>query len=88
MLMIFIFQIMTAAHGVFRTWDDSVKDFTNVAREVTRKRSEKFIPIKINPAHAKLVERVRYLRDWRKKHEQLAVTTAPRYILPESIFPL
>ncbi|CAG8710109.1 2000_t:CDS:1, partial [Acaulospora colombiana] len=63
--------------NVFRAWDDYIKDFTNVAREVTRKRSEKFIPIKINPAHAKLVERARYLRDWRRQHEQLAVSTAP-----------
>jgi len=44
---------------------------------VTRKRSEKFIPIKVVPAHGKLVERVRYLREWRKQHEQLAVMTGP-----------
>ncbi|KZT24393.1 hypothetical protein NEOLEDRAFT_1094681 [Neolentinus lepideus HHB14362 ss-1] len=62
---------------IFRTWDDLIKEFTNVAREVTRKRSEKFIPIKVVPAHAKLQERVRYLREWRKQHEQLAVMTGP-----------
>lgn len=54
-----------------------MKEFTNVAREVTRKRSERFIPIKVIPAHAKLQERTRYLRDWRKQHEQLAVMTGP-----------
>lgn len=70
-------RIMKMTAEVFRAWDDSIKDFTNVAREVTRKRAEKFIPIKINPAHAKLVERVRYLKDWRHQHEKLAVTTAP-----------
>jgi dynein heavy chain 1 len=70
-------KLMNTTMNVFRSWDDYIKDFTNVAREVTRKRSEKFIPIKINPAHGKLVERARYLRDWRKQHEQLAVTTAP-----------
>lgn len=70
-------RLMKQTQDIFRAWDDNIKDFTNVAREVTRKRSEKFIPIKINPAHAKLVERTRYLRDWRKQHEQLAVTTAP-----------
>jgi len=63
--------------NIFRTWDDLMKEFTNVAREVTRRRSEKFIPIKISPAHAKLQERCRYLRDWRKQHEQLAVMTGP-----------
>jgi dynein heavy chain 1 len=35
-------------------WGDLIKEFTNVTREVTRKRSEKFIPIKVQPAHAKL----------------------------------
>jgi len=44
---------------------------------VTRKRNERFIPIKINPAHAKLQERTGYLREWRKQHEQLAVMTGP-----------
>lgn len=70
-------RLLGQTTAIFRTWDDEVKDFTNVAREVTRKRSERFIPIKIQPAHAKLQERVRYLRDWRKQHEQLAVMTGP-----------
>ena len=38
--------------------------------EVTRKRSEKFIPLKVVPAHGKLVGRARYLREGRKLHEQ------------------
>ncbi|KAJ3290947.1 hypothetical protein HK104_006430 [Borealophlyctis nickersoniae] len=59
---------------VFRTWDDQVKEFTNVAREVTRKRSEKFLPIKINPAHIKLQERITFVRAFRRQHEQLHST--------------
>ena len=47
------------------------------AREVTQKRSKKPIPIKVVPAQAKLQERTRYLRDWRKQHEQLSVMTGP-----------
>ncbi|KIM50786.1 hypothetical protein SCLCIDRAFT_1225109 [Scleroderma citrinum Foug A] len=70
-------RLLSQTMNIFRTWDDLIKEFTNVAREVTRKRSEKFIPIKVLPAHAKLQERVRYLRDWRKQHEQLAVMTGP-----------
>ena len=38
---------------------------------------EKFIPIKVVLAHGKLVEWMRYLREWRKQHEQLAVMTGP-----------
>ncbi|KIJ14883.1 hypothetical protein PAXINDRAFT_169564 [Paxillus involutus ATCC 200175] len=70
-------RLLSQTMNIFRTWDDLIKEFTNVAREVTRKRSEKFIPIKVLPAHAKLQERTRYLRDWRKQHEQLAVMTGP-----------
>ncbi|KAK1225811.1 dynein heavy chain [Marasmius sp. AFHP31] len=70
-------RLLSQTTNIFRTWDDLIKEFTNVAREVTRKRSERFIPIKVNPAHAKLQERTRYLRDWRKQHEQLAVMTGP-----------
>ncbi|KAF9561514.1 hypothetical protein CPC08DRAFT_817653 [Agrocybe pediades] len=70
-------RLLSQTMNVFRTWDDQIKEFTNVAREVARKRNERFIPIKVVPAHAKLQERTRYLRDWRKQHEQLAVMTGP-----------
>ncbi|KIY49803.1 hypothetical protein FISHEDRAFT_72429 [Fistulina hepatica ATCC 64428] len=70
-------RLLDKTSAIFRTWDDQIKEFTNVAREVTRKRSERFIPIKVVSAHAKLQERTRYLRDWRKQHEQLAVMTGP-----------
>ena len=70
-------RLLIQAALIFRTWDDEIKDFTNVAREVTRKRSERFIPIKIQAAHAKLQERIQYLGEWRKQHEQLAVMTGP-----------
>ncbi|KAF9922924.1 hypothetical protein FBU30_006961 [Linnemannia zychae] len=69
------FEKATAgAVEVFKTWDDLIKDFTAVAREVIHKRSEKFLPIKINPAHAKLQERVGFVRNFRKQHEQLHQT--------------
>ncbi|KAI0727592.1 dynein heavy chain, N-terminal region 1-domain-containing protein [Fomitopsis betulina] len=70
-------RLLAQTVEIFRTWDDNIKEFTNVAREVTRKRMERFIPIKVVPAHAKLQDRCRYLRDWRKQHEQLAVMTGP-----------
>ncbi|KAI0785919.1 cytoplasmic dynein heavy chain 1 [Abortiporus biennis] len=70
-------RLLSQTAMIFRTWDDHMKEFTNVAREVTRKRAEKFIPIKVVPAHAKLQDRTKYLRDWRKQHEQLAVMTGP-----------
>ncbi|GAA5901689.1 dynein heavy chain [Sporobolomyces salmoneus] len=68
---------MSSCSDVFQAWDDSFKEFTNVAREVTRKRAEKFIPIKISPAHSKLQERITYLRAFRKQHQQLQVMVGP-----------
>lgn len=70
-------RILAQVQKISRTWDEQIKEFTNVAREVTRRRNEKFIPIKIVPAHSKLMERTTYLREWRKQHEQLAVMTGP-----------
>ena len=70
-------RLLSQVHNIFRTWDELIKEFTNVAREVTRRRSERFIPIKVNAAHQKLMERTRYLREWRKQHEQLVVMTGP-----------
>lgn len=70
-------RLLAQTTAIFRSWDDLIKGFTDVAREVTRKRSERFLPIKVVPAHAKLQERTRYLREWRKQHEQLAVMTGP-----------
>ena len=70
-------RAMSQCSAVFHAWDDALKEFTNVAREVTRKRAEKFLPIKINPAHAKLQERVMYFRQFRKQHHQLQVMVGP-----------
>ena len=70
-------RLLSQTTTIFRTWDDLIKEFTNVAREVTRKRSERPTRIKVEPAHAKLQERTRYLREWRRQHEQLAVMTGP-----------
>jgi hypothetical protein len=70
-------RIVTQTIQIFRTWEDQTKEFTGVARDVTRKRLEKFIPIKVALAHGKLQERIQYLRDWRKQHEQLAIMTSP-----------
>lgn len=70
-------RLLSVTTEIFRTWDELIKEFTIVAREVTRKRQEKFIRIKVDPAHARLQERCRYLREWRKQHEQLAVMTGP-----------
>ncbi|KAI9017153.1 dynein heavy chain [Gaertneriomyces semiglobifer] len=67
-------KAMSGCEDVFRTWDDQVKEFTNVARDVTRKRSEPFLPIKINPVHKDLQDWIKFLRNFRRQHEQLYET--------------
>jgi len=69
-------NIIEDCESVFQTWEENIKDFTNVAREVTRKRSEKFIPIKIYPAHQKLRERLNFLKSFRQQHDQLRTTVS------------
>lgn len=66
--------LMRTCDGIFRTWEDSVKEFTNVAREVTRRRNEKFIPIKINKRHLELESRIKYVGTFRDNHEQFQRT--------------
>lgn len=66
--------LMDTAENVWRVWDENVKDFTNVAREVTRRRAEKFIPIKIISRHSKIQERLDYINTFRINHEQLQRT--------------
>ena len=67
-------KIMSNDEEVFYTWDACMKDFTNVAREVARKRAhnrvEKFTRIQINPAHVKLQERVELVKNLPKLHER------------------
>jgi dynein heavy chain 1 len=68
-------KIMSDAAAVFQTWEEQIKDFTTIARELTRKRNEKFIAIKINASHTELKKRCEYLRGFRKQHEQLRIMT-------------
>ncbi|KAJ3385444.1 hypothetical protein HDU84_002244 [Entophlyctis sp. JEL0112] len=64
-------SVRFGCEGVFRVWDDCIKEFTTVAREQTRKRSEQFMAIKITSAHTELKERIAFIRSFRAKHEQL-----------------
>ncbi|KAJ2976789.1 hypothetical protein NQ176_g4738 [Zarea fungicola] len=66
--------IMRICDDIFRTWEDNIKEFTKVAREVTRRRNEKFIPIKINKKHSELESRIVYVTTFRDNHEQLQRT--------------
>ncbi|KAH9904137.1 cytoplasmic dynein heavy chain [Xylariomycetidae sp. FL2044] len=67
-------NLMATADEIFKSWDAQIKDFTNIARETTRRRQEKFIPIKVNPKHNELQARLKYVDNFRDNHEQLQRT--------------
>ncbi|KAJ5945842.1 hypothetical protein N7454_002681 [Penicillium verhagenii] len=67
-------SLMKVAQSIWRTWDENLKEFTNVARESTRRRNEKFIPIKINARIDNVRERLKYIDTFRVNHEQLQKT--------------
>ena len=66
--------VMADVDSVFRSWDDNAKEFTNVAREALRKRNEKFIAIKVQSRHGEIQERLSYVKNFRKSHEELQRT--------------
>ncbi|KAI9703864.1 MAG: hypothetical protein M1836_007636 [Candelina mexicana] len=66
--------LMGEAEAVWHAWDENIKEFTNVAREVTRRRNEKFIAIKFNSRHAETQSRLTYVKNFRTNHEQLQRT--------------
>lgn len=67
-------SLMFITQAIWRAWDENLKEFTNVARDSTRRRNEKFIPIKINARHDKTRERLKYIDTFRVNHEQLQRT--------------
>lgn len=67
-------NVMATAESIWKTWEESIRDFTNVAREVTRRRNEKFIPIKVTPRHTDTQDRLSYVNTFRVNHEQLQRT--------------
>ncbi|KAL6719365.1 dynein heavy chain [Lecanora helva] len=66
--------VMAVAESIWSTWDEYAKDFTNVARELMRKRAEKFMPIKVVGRHTKTQDRMTYIKTFRVNHEQLQRT--------------
>ena len=66
--------VMARADDIWNAWDEHAKDFTNVARELMRKRAEKFMPIKVVGRHSRTQDRMNYIKTFRSNHEQLQKT--------------
>lgn len=60
-----------AAEQLMDTWDELAKEFVYVARDLTRKRADKLIPIKASAPYTALRARLVYLQRLRRAHEEL-----------------
>lgn len=67
-------EVMSETQQVFASYDNKIRDFITTARDVLRKRNEKFLVVKVNAAHSKLQERLIYLQRFRQSHQQLFTT--------------
>ena len=59
---------------IWAFWEDDMKDFTSAAREATRRRNDRFMPIKITKRHSLTEDRLGYIENFRTNHEQLQKT--------------
>lgn len=66
--------VYKSSNRIFEAWDENVKEFVNVAREMTRKRSEKFIPIRFVAHQKPTKDRLDYILHFRERHEELIKT--------------
>jgi hypothetical protein len=76
----FNFTISTAIAS-FSFWDDNIREFIHICREISRKKHEKVPSFKVeignlqvSMEHSKLEERLIYLLGLRKQHEDLCLT--------------
>ncbi|KAJ9657280.1 dynein heavy chain [Neophaeococcomyces mojaviensis] len=67
-------MIVLTINRVWNRWKDMLRDFTNTARDVTKRRNNDFVPIKVKERHVKTKERLDYVTTFRENHEQLQRT--------------
>ncbi|KAI5303248.1 hypothetical protein KEM55_000654, partial [Ascosphaera atra] len=67
-------SLMRSIQVIWRAWDENLKEFTSVARETTKRRNDKFFPIKVEPRHRDIQERLKFINTFRTNHEQLQRT--------------
>ena len=67
-------QLMRSIDAVWEVWDEQIKSFTTVARDITRRKNTDFVPVKVTSKHAQTQERLSYIKRFRTEHEQLMRT--------------
>lgn len=67
-------HVVYLVESVWSKWEWCKRDFTNVARDVMKKRPHDFVPIKTKDHHTRTQERLSYINTFRVNHEQLQRT--------------
>lgn len=68
-------ETTNAADDVWTAWKDQLVSFTTLSRDIIKKRSQKFIPLKIISKNLmKTKERMEYLKVFRNRHQTLCDT--------------
>ncbi|CCH41669.1 Cytoplasmic dynein 1 heavy chain 1 [Wickerhamomyces ciferrii] len=65
---------ITKLKSLYDTWERHTKEFTNIARELLRKRGEKFLVVKINSKTTQLKEYTEEIESFRISHNELLRT--------------
>ncbi|KAI3646052.1 hypothetical protein MP228_008980 [Amoeboaphelidium protococcarum] len=64
---------------IFTVWDEQCREFVTAARDLIRRRGEKFIPVKVNAQHESLKDRLDYILQFRTNHHLLEETLEKIY---------
>lgn len=93
-------KIIESIDEIWDIWDEGIRDFTVIGREMSRRRNQQWIPVRLRQRHSKTQERLAYISTFRLNHEQLQWTIykvlgtsqstnvkngAPSFQLPEPI---
>ncbi|KAJ8610930.1 hypothetical protein MRB53_038234 [Persea americana] len=66
--------VLSQVGTIWQVWEDQSREFTDVARELVRKRTSRFVPIRFSERHQELKARLQYISNFRAKHDQLEST--------------
>jgi dynein heavy chain 1 len=72
-------------NSLFETFDKQIKEFTNIARELLRKRGEKFIFVKINSKTNTLKDRLSEILSFRRGHQDFVNTLKDSPLLEKDL---
>lgn len=74
-------DLWRAVEDLQASWDGHSRDFSSLARDVMRRRSERYVPVRIEPAFREVHTGVAYLVRLRDRHESLITAVSSPELL-------